>query len=214
MMRRSADGGVGRRLVPLALGLGAAVVTLAGFGLVGAPLSLGTLAFLPVMLGVGTDLPIQAAHPASTRTVLVAALAGAAGFAALALSPLPFVRHLGLALAAGVLVSALLALPFRRSSPRRGHGEERQLVTAAGRAPARKPAFVSRDAAEKERRLAGRGAGRRLAFVSRDTAEKERRLGQWWWLWLCPDGTPPGGGQAGAGPPGGAGVPPVKSSVS
>ncbi|MDQ1505407.1 MAG: uncharacterized protein QOD57_3134, partial [Actinomycetota bacterium] len=111
-MRRSAGGGVGR-LGPLGVGLAAAVVTLAGFGLVGAPLSLGTLAFLPVMLGVGTDLPIQAAHPAPTRTVLVAALAGAAGFAALALSPLPFVRHLGLALAAGVLVSALLALPFR-----------------------------------------------------------------------------------------------------
>ncbi|MCA1844898.1 MAG: RND transporter [Actinobacteria bacterium] len=130
---------VGRRLLPLGLGLAAAVLTLAGFGLIGAPLSLGTLAFLPVMLGVGTDLPIQAAHPAQNRTLLVAALAGAAGFAALALSPLPFVRHLGLALAAGVLVSALLALPFRPP------GRDTQ------------PAFAYRDTAEKERQKGGVG---------------------------------------------------------
>jgi uncharacterized protein len=146
----SAGGSVGRRLLPLGLGLAAAVLTLAGFGIVGAPLSLGTLAFLPVMLGVGTDLPIQAAHPAPNRTLLVAALAGAAGFAALALSPLPFVRHLGLALAAGVVISALLALPFRRST-----------VPPPG---------------TEERRFDRGGGGRQLAFVSRNTAEKERQF--------------------------------------
>ncbi|HEV8624095.1 MAG TPA: hypothetical protein VG034_06525, partial [Acidimicrobiia bacterium] len=154
-VRRRLGGALGR-LGPLGLGLAAAVATLAGFGLVGAPLSLGTLAFLPVMLGVGTDLPIQAAHPATNRTLLVAALAGAAGFGALALSPLPFVRHLGLALAAGVLISALLALA--------------QL------------AFVYRNRAEKERQLQGGGAagpaGGESAFVYRDTAEMERQLGE------------------------------------
>jgi uncharacterized protein len=102
-----------RRFTPLALGLAATGLTLAGFGLLGTPLSLGMLAFLPVMLGVGTDLPIQAAHPARARTLAAAALAGAAAFAALALSPLPFVRHLGLALAAGLLVSAALARAVR-----------------------------------------------------------------------------------------------------
>jgi hypothetical protein len=98
-----------RRFTPLALGLLATGATLAGFGLLGTPMSLGMLAFLPVMLGVGTDLPIQAAHPARRRTLAAAAVAGAAAFAALALSPLPFVRHLGLALAVGVLASAALA---------------------------------------------------------------------------------------------------------
>jgi hypothetical protein len=118
-----------RRFTPLALGLVATGATLAGFGLLGTPLSLGMLAFLPVMLGVGTDLPIQAAHPARRRTLAAAAVAGAAAFAALALSPLPFVRHLGLALAVGVLASAALA----RAAGTRGVDD---LVRAAPSRPA------------------------------------------------------------------------------
>ncbi len=102
-----------RRFVPLGLGLAATAVVLGLFGLAGASTSVGLLVFLPVMLGVGTDLPIQAAHPAPRRILVAAGVAGAAAFAALALSPLPFVRNLGLALAAGVLVSAALALVFR-----------------------------------------------------------------------------------------------------
>ena len=104
-----------RRFAPLGLGFAATAVVLGGFGWSGTPLSIGMLAFLPVMLGVGTDLPIQAAHPAPRRLLIAAAVAGAAAFAALGLSPLPFVRHLGLALAAGVLVSAALALPSMRA---------------------------------------------------------------------------------------------------
>ena len=105
-----------RRFRPLGLGLVATAVVLGVFGLVGTPLSIGMLVFLPVMLGVGTDLPIQAAHPGRRRLLAAAAVAGAAAFAVLAFSPLPFVRHLGLALAAGVLVSAALALPFMSAS--------------------------------------------------------------------------------------------------
>ncbi len=105
-----------RRFLPLGLGLVATAVVLGAFGLSGTPASVGMVVFLPVMLGVGTDLPIQAAHPASRRLLVAAAVAGAAAFAALAVSPLPFVRHLGLALAAGVLVSAALALPSRRGT--------------------------------------------------------------------------------------------------
>jgi predicted RND superfamily exporter protein len=162
-VRRPAVGALGWRLLPLGLGLTAAVVTLAGFGLVSAPLSLGTLAFLPVMLGVGTDLPIQAAHPAANRTLLVAALAGAAGFAALALSPLPFVRHLGLALAAGVLVSALLALPFRRSSgPPPGTQERRLGGSGVGRSFRRSSVPPP---GTQERRVGG-SAGRRAVLAA------------------------------------------------
>jgi uncharacterized protein len=106
-----------RRFLPLGLGLAATAVVLGVFGLAGASTSVGLLVFLPVMLGVGTDLPIQAAHPAPRRILVAAGVAGAAAFAALALSPLPFVRHLGLALAAGVLVSAALALAFRPAPP-------------------------------------------------------------------------------------------------
>jgi uncharacterized protein len=103
-------------LTPLVLGPVATAVVLGSFGLWGTPLSLGMLAFLPVMLGVGSDMPIQAAYPARRRILLAATAASAAGFAALAISPLPFVRDLGLALAAGVVISAFLALAFRRAS--------------------------------------------------------------------------------------------------
>ncbi len=102
-----------RRIAPLVLGLAATAVVLGFFGLRGTPLSLGMLAFLPVMLGVGSDMPIQAAYPARRRILLAATAASAAGFAVLGLSPLPFVRDLGLALAAGVVVSAILALACR-----------------------------------------------------------------------------------------------------
>jgi len=110
VLHRPKRGGIRNRLLPLVLGPTATAVVLGFFGLRGAPLSLGMLAFLPVMLGVGSDMPIQAAYPGRRRILLAATAASAAGFAALALSPLPFVRALGLALAAGVAVSTALAL--------------------------------------------------------------------------------------------------------
>jgi hypothetical protein len=112
--RGRALGRFGGWLTPLVLGPAATAVVLGFFGLRGAALSLGMLAFLPVMLGVGSDMPIQAAYPAQRRILVAATAASAAGFAALALSPLPFVRDLGLALAAGVVVSTALALAVRR----------------------------------------------------------------------------------------------------
>jgi predicted RND superfamily exporter protein len=113
--RRSRPGagriaGAARWVIPLVLGPAATAAVLGFFGIREAALSLGMLAFLPVMLGVGSDMPIQAAYPGSRRILVAAGAASAAGFAALALSPLPFVRNLGLALAAGVAVSTLLAL--------------------------------------------------------------------------------------------------------
>ena len=114
-----------RRVLPLGMGLAATAVVLAGFGWLGLPASIGMLVFLPVMLGVGTDLPIQAAHPTPRRLLVAAAVAGAAAFAVLGFSPLPFVRHLGLALAAGVLISAAFAVPGLRSTVDAGAKDER-----------------------------------------------------------------------------------------
>lgn len=124
---RPGRGRVGRRVVPLGLGLATTAIVLGAFGLRGRPLSIGMLAFLPVMLGVGSDMPIQAAYPGRRRILVAATAAGAAGFAALALSPLPFVRDLGLALAAGVVISAVLALSCvrtPRSAPPDADGTE------------------------------------------------------------------------------------------
>ncbi len=117
LTHRPGRGRIREWVTPVVLGPVATAVVLGFFGLRGTALSLGMLAFLPVMLGVGSDMPIQAAYPARSRILVAATAASAAGFAALALSPLPFVRDLGLALAAGVVVSTALALAVRRRSP-------------------------------------------------------------------------------------------------
>ncbi|MHA6792310.1 RND transporter [Pseudonocardia bannensis] len=110
-------GGRGRRLVPLFVALGGTALTYAAFGWAGRGLSLGVVAFLPVLLGIGSYYALYVANRARVRGVLVVALASAASFASLAVSPVPFVREFGVALAIGVLVSAALALLVLRSRP-------------------------------------------------------------------------------------------------
>lgn len=105
------------RLVPLLSTLGATAVVLAGFGWLQRPLSVGVIAFLPILLGIGSDFPAYLLGGGQRRRLVVAALAGAAGFASLAISPLPFVRDLGIALAAGLLVSLTVGLALRRLLP-------------------------------------------------------------------------------------------------
>ena len=103
-----------RRLVPLGLGLASTAITMGCLAVIGVPFSLGMLTFLPVMLGVGTDFPVQTSYPSRRRTLLAAAVASTAGFLALLLSPVPFVRHLGVALALGIVVSTGAGLAARR----------------------------------------------------------------------------------------------------
>ncbi|MFB9729513.1 MMPL family transporter [Haloechinothrix salitolerans] len=102
------------RLRPLAVALGGTALTLAAFGWLQHPLSLGVVAFLPILMGIGSDYPFYLSQPGHRRRVVVTAVAGATAFASLALSPLPFVRELGIALAVGVLVILGLALVVRR----------------------------------------------------------------------------------------------------
>lgn len=103
-----------RRLVPLGTTLLAIGVTLSLFGWLGRPLSLGVVAFLSVVLGIGCYYPTYLALGARTRTVLTVACATAASFATLVFSPLPLVRDLGLTLAVGVLLAALIGLAAQR----------------------------------------------------------------------------------------------------
>jgi hypothetical protein len=112
------------RLVPLAATLCATILVLAGFGWLGRPVSLGVVAFLPILIGIGSDFPAYLVQRANLRRTLVAATASAAGFASLAVSPLPFVRDLGLSLAAGVLLAAGVALGLRRLVPEPGPDAE------------------------------------------------------------------------------------------
>jgi predicted RND superfamily exporter protein len=103
-----------RRLLPLGTTLISIASTLAVFGWIGRPLSLGVVAFLSVLLGVGSYYPTYFAQGARPRTVLTVATASAASFATLLLSPLPFVQELGLTLSLGVLLSALTGMWLTR----------------------------------------------------------------------------------------------------
>ena len=106
------------RLRPLLASLLGSAATLALFGWLGHPLSFAAVLLLPLLLGVGSSFPLYLAAVPNRRRVLVMSVASAAAFAALALSPLPFVRDLGFALAAGVLltVAAALLLGYRASA--------------------------------------------------------------------------------------------------
>lgn len=132
------------RLLPLAIALAAAALTFGALSLAGAPLTMASIAVLPVLIGLAVDYAIQlqsriveerddrdgageiaagaAAAPlgiaaAARRAALlgapavaVAAAATAAGFAVLALSPVPMVRGFGILLVAGIVFAFVLAL--------------------------------------------------------------------------------------------------------
>lgn len=99
-----------RRLLPVLTTVFAVGLTLAVFGWLERPISFGVVAFLPVLLGIGSYYPTYFAQRARRRTVLVVVTASAASFAMLLLSPLPFVRDLGLAMAVGVVLAAACGL--------------------------------------------------------------------------------------------------------
>lgn len=116
--------GFWRRMAPLAAAVVGSVATVAAFGLVGRPLSFGVVALLPVLLGVGSSIPLYVAMLRDTRRVLAMAVASSAGFFSLAVSPIPFVRELGIALGIGVLLTGLTALLLRRWIRRGGNAQE------------------------------------------------------------------------------------------
>lgn len=106
-----------RRLLPLAVAALSTTLVLSVAGWVRAPLSLGAVAFLPVLFGVSSFYPLYLVNNGNRRRVVVAAAATATSFASLYLSPLPFVRELGVSLAAGVLVALALSLLVLRWRP-------------------------------------------------------------------------------------------------
>lgn len=106
-------------LIPMACTLAATALVLACVGWINHPLSLGVIAFLPILVGTGSDFPAYLVKGIRAKRVAIAALASAAGFAALAVSSLPFVRDLGLALAAGLLTAFALAALARTRKPSR-----------------------------------------------------------------------------------------------
>ena len=144
------------RLVPLVVALAAVTLTFGLMALAGAPLTMASVAVLPVLLGLAVDYAIQyqsripdppsaaSAARAARRAVPViatAALATAAGFLVLLLSPVPMVRGFGVLLVVGVGVAFAVALT----------GGTAALVWLGGR----RPGPLARSAAGAGELLAG-----------------------------------------------------------
>jgi uncharacterized protein len=118
------------RLLPLAIALAAAGIVFGLLGLFGGSLTMASIAVLPILIGLAVDYAIQfqarydeaveggAAGPDAARaaaasggpTIATAALATAAGFLVLQLSPTPMVRSFGLLLLIGIGISFVLTL--------------------------------------------------------------------------------------------------------
>ncbi|NKQ53220.1 MMPL family transporter [Amycolatopsis sp. K13G38] len=107
-----------RRVLPLVVALAGTAMTLAAFGWLDHPVSLGVVAFLPILLGIGSDFPLYLFRSTARRRVIVAAAASAAGFLAMVVSPLPFVRELGIALAVGIALTVGITMAVLRLSGR------------------------------------------------------------------------------------------------
>jgi hydrophobe/amphiphile efflux-3 (HAE3) family protein len=125
------------RLLPLAIALAAAGITFGALALVGASLTLASIAVLPILIGLAVDYAIQfqsraeearraadadgtapaGAERAVTRaaaigapTIGIASLATATGFLVLLLSPVPMVRGFGLMLVVGIAIAFLCTI--------------------------------------------------------------------------------------------------------
>ncbi len=118
------------RLLPLAIALISAALTFGLLALLGGSLTMASLAVLPILIGLAVDYAIQfqarfsegldagrsppaAAVEAALKggpVIGAAALATAAGFLVLLLSPIPMVRGFGLLLVAGIAIAFVLAL--------------------------------------------------------------------------------------------------------
>ena len=110
------------RLVPLLVALAAVAILFGAMAIVGAPLTMASIAVLPVLLGLGVDYAIQLQSrmeeegdpPTAARlagpTIATAALATGVGFLVLQLSPVPMVRGFGALLVVGIAFAFVLAL--------------------------------------------------------------------------------------------------------
>jgi hydrophobe/amphiphile efflux-3 (HAE3) family protein len=173
------------RLLPLAIALAAVAITFGATGLLGLPLTMASIAVLPVMLGLGVDYAIQyqarvreegdatRAAQVGVPVIATAALATGVGFLVLLLSPVPMVRGFGALLVAGIAVAfalaltagtAALSLPPRHGALARSLRGAGELAEAASRALARPFAGPVGRASEAAVRGALRQPGRVLAL--------------------------------------------------
>lgn len=104
-----------RRLWPLLAALIGSLLTLAVFGWARIPMSVGAIVLFPLLLGIGSSFPLYLASSTNRRRVLVVSAASAIAFGCLAVSPLPFVRELGIALGLGVALTVVATIVLERA---------------------------------------------------------------------------------------------------
>jgi hydrophobe/amphiphile efflux-3 (HAE3) family protein len=157
------------RLLPLAVALAAVAITFGLMSVLGASLTMASIAVLPVLLGLGVDYAIQyqarveeeggdAERTAriAVPTIATAALATGVGFLVLLLSPVPMVRGFGVLLVAGIAIAFFLAISAGTAA----------LAAAARARGGGRLGASARGAAELVDEWAGR-AGRALGPVRR-----------------------------------------------
>ena len=91
------------RLLPLVTALAAVAITFGLTAAFGGTLTVADVAVFPVLLGLAVDYGVQFRSGTPRGAIAVAALATAAGFLALLVSPVPMVRGFGLLLVVGVV---------------------------------------------------------------------------------------------------------------
>jgi uncharacterized protein len=169
------------RLLPLAIALIAVGITFGATSLLGGTLTMASIAVLPILIGLAVDYAGQfqaraqeaedGETPSSTvvrstitaaPTIATAALATAAGFLALLLSPVPMVRGFGELLIVGIAIALACALSA---------GTAAMVMRRRARPLRRAPSFgvlgaSARGAAEILSDAGGRiaGAGGRIAY--------------------------------------------------
>jgi hydrophobe/amphiphile efflux-3 (HAE3) family protein len=122
-----------RRLLPLGVALAAVAITFGALSLIGASLTMASVGVVPVLIGLAVDYAIQLQSRIEERagagasraevaravghvarrgapSVAIAALATAAGFLVLGVSPVPMVRGFGWLLVGGIFVGLATAI--------------------------------------------------------------------------------------------------------
>jgi uncharacterized protein len=177
------------RLLPLCIALAAVGITFGAVSLLGGSLTMASIAVLPILIGLGVDygiqfqaraqegsasgVPVADATIAAAPTIATAALATAAGFLALLLSPVPMVRGFGLLLIVGIgialacaLTAGTAAMALRSDRPR---PTRRPRVPSPGviRASARGAGEILSDFGARITRPVRAGGRRALATAAR-----------------------------------------------
>ena len=179
-----------RPLLPLLIGLCAASMTFGAMRVLGVPMTMASIAVIPVLIGLAVDYTIQLLSRLQEAggvdqatvakvardgapTIVTAAAATAGGFLVLALSPVPMVRGFGLLLVAGIVLAVGCALTLGVAgaaweAPVRASGSRRAGLRARLRSAATATATAWHGAGEI---VSGSRAWQRLSGFGRRVGE-------------------------------------------